>query len=161
MANTLFRTLCFHTHSNDMWHGMWNYSDADVFHVRHKLCRLCRFHISYFTLHAPSILNFKRIRPRVTRISLHLILISSFVQNIFQNSVKTRLRRYIGWHLISQWSKLNKTTTSISLPILFSQNIWNSKISIFSQSVPGTGDKEDKKDDGMTMEEKKEAERLR
>ena len=29
------------------------------------------------------------------------------------------------------------------------------------QSVPGTGDKEDKEDKGMTIEEKKEAERQR
>ena len=31
----------------------------------------------------------------------------------------------------------------------------------YMQSVPGTGDKEDKEDKGMTIEEKKEAERQR
>ena len=40
--------------------------------------------------------------------------------------------------------------------------VWDDDQGDFSlQSVPGTGDKEDKEDKGMTIEEKKEAERQR
>ena len=66
----------------------------------------------------------------------------------------------------------NISTTNIELdqialfinPQYFGRNLlpmMDELKSIPTQSVPGTGDKEDKKDDGMTMEEKKEAERLR